>query len=104
MLRQRRLIGPLLYKDETIGILGIYMHCVRNTAGLGPRTSDVRLAQAESFLNSAALRDNTSDYENHSNASVLATVKSMRAWIHVRRGGTTSFHAGFDFQPGSNGG
>lgn len=66
MVRQRRLVGPLLNKNETIGILSIDVHRVRDATGLGSRASNVLLAQNESLLNSAALRGDTSDYENHS--------------------------------------
>lgn len=65
MLRQRRLVRPLLDKNKTIGILSIDVHRVRDAAGLDSRTSNVHLAQTESLLNSAALRGDTSEYENH---------------------------------------
>jgi hypothetical protein len=71
MLCQSRLVGPFLDKNETIWIFGIYVHGMRNAAGLGPRTSNVRLAQSERFPNSAALRNDTSDDEDHSDASLL---------------------------------
>lgn len=65
MLRQRRLVRPLLDKNKSIGILSIDVHSVRDATGLGSRASNVLLAQAKSLMNSAALRDDTSDYENH---------------------------------------
>lgn len=65
MVRQRRLVGPLLNKNETIGILSIDVHRVRDATGLGSRASNVLLAQAKSLMNSAGLRGDTSDYENH---------------------------------------
>jgi hypothetical protein len=65
MVRQRRLVCPLLNKNETIGILRIDVHRVRDAAGLGSRASNVLLAQTESLLNSAAPRGDTSEYENH---------------------------------------
>jgi hypothetical protein len=72
VLCQRRLVGPLLHENETIGILSIYVHSVRDAARFRARTSNMLLAQAQSFLNSAVLRDDTSDYQNHSDDSSCA--------------------------------
>ena len=59
------MIYPLLYKDEPIRILRVYVDSMRDAARLGSRPRDMLLAQGERLLNATALSDDTAEYENH---------------------------------------